>query len=996
MKRILIAVFLVFLFTFTAFAESGDLNTDGEENLLDCLIIAKQIVSENETQTADINGDGKLNMQDILILIKRVTNDPQKTMSPLGNEHTFTVKNGSWTYKNGILTGNNASTAGDCFATSDVYISAGTAFEIEATLQIVDGTGQCGGVMFGVQAPERPNQGWYCVNVDKKNKKTRLFSVNLGTVGTSSTAQRPLTEEELAKDSFTVRIACTESGLISYWLDGEFVASIAEPKFIGGYLGFNTYTSKVIFSDISVRVGECSLPEQNIYTPTSGTWSYLGGMLSGKNASLGDAFAMTDIYVPSKTAFSVEATYDMKSGSKAGGIVFGVGNPKKPSAGWYCANLTTSKSSARIFAVNTGTIGSAADTYYPLTEEQLAETPYRMRLEVSAEGKLSLYVNGTLAAEDLEPNFAGGYIGFNTYKTDGVFKDISITVDGKPVPLSTSTLSAGDLQIPLNLAATYQTVNLGDYDGEVTVSLDIPSGYTASVGTELLKNNTYVFTPANARSRVQFDLRDAYARKTSLVLEVKRDVPEELIYTDEYRPKYHITPPEEFMNDPNGLHYNALTGEYHAYYQWRTVEEFGKVVWRHAVSTDLLNWKDQGVVIEKGDGKGDIWSGSAVVDKDNTSGLFDESVAPENRIVAFYTCTGPFTQDIAYSTDGGYTFTKYEGNPVISSSAYFSQFRDPKVQWIEEKGLWLMVVAGGPMELYTSPDLINWTSHGTMKYYDGTTIESECPMLIALPLDGDENNIKYVYVGSGRFYVVGDLVWEGDSVRFVAEQRRINDPYLAAPHYATQDFFGDANGRVLAMSWMREYISMGSIDDKNWLGIQSLPYECALVTKNGQMVLESRPIAELENIRGETLYSVTDMTAKDEALPLDDVEAKYSLIDLSAKLTEGASIQLALREGEDCASTFTCTYLSPSTVSVKMNTKNSGIYPRTEKTATVQCDEDGTFSLKILLDNSVLEAFTSDGQVFADFIFPFEDANGMSLHVDGEAHIASFTVSATK
>lgn len=992
MKRLLTAILLATLFVLGISAESGDLNGDGKESLMDCVLVLRQICMENADEKADVNGDGTVDVRDVIFLLKRVLNQKQNIATPLGNEHTFTVKGGTWTYKNGVLTGDNASVSGDCFATSDVYVPAGTAFEISAKLQIADGTGQCGGITFGVQAAERPAQGWYCVNVDKRNKKTRMFGVGVGSIGTNSTAQRPLTAEELAKDTFTVRIVGTEHGLFSFWLNGGFVATIEDPDFLGGYLGFNTFTSKVVFSDISVRVGECALPKQDIYTPVSGVWSY-NGELHGANASLGDAFAMTDVYVPAGTAFTVEATYDLRSGSKAGGIVFGVGDSTKPSSGWYCANLTLGSKKARIFSVNTGTIGTGAETYIPLTAEQLAQTPYRLRLEVTAEGAMSFYVNGVLTVQDSEPNFAGGYLGFNTYKTDGIFRDIAITVDGKPVPLGTSVLTAGEKQFLINPASTYQKVDIGDYDGPVTIFLDLPEGYTVSVGKTLFEGNKYTFTPANARNRVQIDLRDAYALKTSITVEVRRDVPEELIYTDTYRPKFHITPPEEFMNDPNGLHYNALTGEYHAYYQWRTIADFGKVVWRHAVSTDLLHWKDYGNVIERGNGKGDIWSGSAVVDKDNTSGLFDESVAPENRIVAFYTCTGPFTQDMAYSSDGGYTFTKYEGNPVISSSAYFAQFRDPKVQWIEEKKLWLMVVAGGPMELYTSPDLIHWMSQGTMQYLDGTTIESECPMLLALPLDGDENNIKYVYVGSGLFYVVGDLVWEGDSVKFVAEQKRINNPYLATPHYATQDFSGDAHGRVLAMSWMRDLMSMGSIEDKNWLGMQSLPYECVLVTKNGQMVLESRPIAELESLRGETLYSATDITAKNEALPMEDVEAKFALIDLSAKLTAGASIQLSIREGEDCASTFTCTYLRPDAVTVKMNTKESGIYPRTEKTATVQCDADGTFSLKVLLDNSILEAFTSDGQVFSDFIFPFEGADGMSLYVNGEAHIASFTVS---
>ena len=420
--------------------------------------------------------------------------------------------------------------------------------------------------------------------------------------------------------------------------------------------------------------------------------------------------------------------------------------------------------------------------------------------------------------------------------------------------------------------------------------------------------------------------------------------------------------------------------------------KIGNQVWGHASSTDLLNWTDYGIAIDR-PADGDLmFSGCAVVDKDNTSGLFDDSVAPENRVVALYTATGPFRQELAYSTDGGYTFTKYENNPVIASSAYFDSFRDPKVQWIEEKGLWLMVIAGGPMELYTSHDLINWTSHGTMKYLDGTTIESECPMLLALPLDGDANNIKYVYVGSGRFYVVGDLVWEGDSVKFVAEQTKNSTLFYADAHYATQDFYNDASGRTLVMSWMRDTSSGFILEDKYWHGMQSTPYVTKLVTENGQMVLKFEPIEEIEGIKGDALCSYNDVTLTDNALNLENVNAVYGIFDLKAKLDSGASLTLGMREGEGYATTFTFKYLTDTTVEVTMNTKKSGPIARITKTATVTTDADGCFSLYALLDNTVIEAFTSDGKVFADFIFPPKRVEGVSLTVSGNVSIKSFSV----
>ncbi|MBQ3004158.1 MAG: GH32 C-terminal domain-containing protein [Clostridia bacterium] len=993
MKRLLTAILLASLLMLCAFAESGDVNADGKENMLDTIMIAKEISRETEETKMDINGDGVQDLQDMLIHLHRIVNAKPILPDAIDSgERILTIGGGSWSYTGGILTGNNT-TAGDCFAMTDIYVPGGTAFTLETTIQMPEGG--CAGIVFGVPYASRPSSGWYCVNIDFTNKKTRLFSVNIGTVGTASVAQRPLTAEELAKDTHALRLSVTEGGVISWWLDGTLVASYEEPGFAGGYIGFNTWKSKAVFRNLSVQIGESGFPKQSIYTAVSGRWGFGGGVLHGQNAAFGDAFAMTGICVPSDTAFTVEATCDLLAGSKAGGIVFGVADPQKPASGWYCANLTMASKSARIFSVKTGTIGSASDTYHALSESALATAPYRLRLEVTASGKISYYVNGELAVEVSDPNFAGGYIGFNTWKTDATYSDIVITVGEKSVPISGSALIAGEKRILLNPAASYQKVDIGEYSGEITVALEIPEGYSAAVGTTPFADGKYTFTPNAGLHRLQIDLRDKYARKTSMTVDVLRDAS---TYTDTYRPLLHITAPRYILNDPNGLHYNSLTKEYHAYYQWREQYKFGNDTWRHAVSTDLLHWEDHGVVLAPDKTQGGwIWSGSAVIDKDNTSGLFADTVAPENRLVVFYTRTNysdvPFGQEMAYSTDGGYTFTKYAGNPVIPSSAYYAAFRDPKVQWIEEKGLWLMVVAGGPAEIYTSPDLIHWTSHGLMTYSDGTRIESECPMLLRLPLDGDENNVKYVYVGSGRFYVVGDLVWEGNSVRFVPEQEKVTGLFDSGVHYATQDFYNDAKGRTLVMSWMQDYTYQPG---KYWMGFQSLPYETTLVTDGDRMVLHFAPIDELDAVKRETLYSASDITLNDSALDMENVHTVCSVLDLRAKLSAGASLTLDVRVGDGCKTALAVTHLSENTVSVTMDASVSGVPARTVRTATVTTDADGYFALKMLIDNSILEAFTSDGHVFADFIFPYEGADGMSLQVNGEAHIASFTVSAAE
>ncbi len=992
MKKIIALLVFALALTLVASAESGDLNDDGRETLNDVLCVLKEASSEAPSQYADINGDGRVGVYDSLLLIKRILNRPAKIeATDVSDKLSFTAAGASWSYIDGKLVIN--STGGsDGFAISNVYVPSGTAFEAEATMQITDGN--CGGITFGVATPINPSIAWYCVNVDRNAKNTRLFSVGTGTVGTSSAARRPLTAEELAKDTFTIRIEVSERGKISYYLDGAFVASYNEPDFAGGFIGFNAFKSRVVFRNIKMRIGENSFNENNVIDVVSGNWSFSGGQLTATNSARSDSFAMTDIYVPAKTAFKIDATLKGTAGNKTGGIVFGVNNRENPASGWYCLNVAVSEKRARLFGVNVGAIDSSFNSF-ALSAEKLSQGEYDVSVEVSADGTINCYLDGEHIITGTKTDFAGGYIGFNTFRSDAIFSDIAITVDGVKQPLGDMVLLYGEKSISIDVSHPYHKVDIGDYSGKVKVMADLPGGYTASVGTSAFVEGEYSFTPEYGKNIVKIDVRDSFARKSTVTLELWRDIPNEHIYSDTYRPKYHVTPPINYMNDPNGLFYNEITGEYHAYYQWNpTVMKIGNQVWGHAVSKDLLNWTDHGIAIDRPADGDCIYSGCAVVDKDNTSGLFDESVAPENRVVALYTATGPFRQELAYSTDGGYTFTKYENNPVIASSAYFSTFRDPKVQWIEEKGLWLMVIAGGPMELYTSPDLINWTSQGTMKYSDGTTIESECPMLLALPLDGDESNVKYVYVGSGRFYIVGDLVWDGDKVTFVAEQQKNNTLFYSDAHYATQDFYNDAEGRTLIMSWMRDNKSGFILDNKYWHGMQSTPYVTSLVTENGQMVLKLEPIKEIEGIKGEALCDFTDVELVSSSLDLEDVNAVYGIFDLCARLEKGATLTLGMREGDGYATTFTFRYLTPNTVEVTMDTKNSGPIARIAKTATVTCDEYGYFSLYALLDNSVIEAFTSDGKVFADFIFP--TADGVSLTSKGSVLLKTFSVYETK
>ncbi|WP_327586180.1 GH32 C-terminal domain-containing protein [Nonomuraea sp. NBC_00507] len=264
-------------------------------------------------------------------------------------------------------------------------------------------------------------------------------------------------------------------------------------------------------------------------------------------------------------------------------------------------------------------------------------------------------------------------------------------------------------------------------------------------------------------------------------------------YTETYRPQFHFTPEKNWMNDPNGLVY--YKGEYHLFYQHNpNGNSWGDISWGHAVSTDLVHWKELPLALSHDDEEM-VFSGSAVVDWNNTTGFGTEKNPP---MVAIYTSAykngGKQAQSLAYSTDRGRTWTKYQGNPVIDIGS--TNFRDPKVQWYAPTKSWLMTVslsAEHKVRFYSSKNLKDWELLSEFGPAGATGGVWECPDLFPLAVDGDKNNIKWVLVvninpggiagGSGAQYFIGDF----DGKKFTAEDKGTYTPPTGT---VTQDFEG--------------------------------------------------------------------------------------------------------------------------------------------------------------------------------------------------------------
>lgn len=319
--------------------------------------------------------------------------------------------------------------------------------------------------------------------------------------------------------------------------------------------------------------------------------------------------------------------------------------------------------------------------------------------------------------------------------------------------------------------------------------------------------------------------------------------------TEDYRPAFHLTPEQEWMNDPQRPFF--LDGRWHLYYLYNADHPEGNgTSWFHVTSTDLVHWQDEGVAIEKyTNGLGDIQTGSTVVDVDNTAGF------GRGAVIALVTQQddGIQRQTLFYSTDGGYEFKPYAGNPVMDNPGS-THWRDPKVVWDEEHSQWLMVLAeGDKIGFYTSPDLKTWTYRSDFRRDDLGMLE--CPDLFQMSVDGDPSNTTWVLTTSAdgaRYGRSANLAywtgtWDGTTFSTARAEPSWLDSgsdFYAAVTWDDPRLDHDARlaGRY-AIGWMNNWAYAGDLPTTGWSGgMQSAPRQLTLTSAEGIPTLRSRPI----------------------------------------------------------------------------------------------------------------------------------------------------------
>jgi fructan beta-fructosidase len=451
------------------------------------------------------------------------------------------------------------------------------------------------------------------------------------------------------------------------------------------------------------------------------------------------------------------------------------------------------------------------------------------------------------------------------------------------------------------------------------------------------------------------------------------------------------------MNDPNGLVYHD--GTYHLFYQYNPQgADWGHLSWGHATSEDLVHWTPQPVAIPEEDGEM-IFSGSVVVDPDNASGFGTDEEPP---MVAVYTShytrrDGSFdqAQSLAYSVDGGRTWTKYEGNPVLNHPA--PDFRDPNVFWYEPEKTWVMAVVLAKrhtVQFYASTDLVHWTHLSDFGPAGETGGVWECPALVRVPVEGAPDETHWVLKVdlnpgsvSGAQYFVGSF----DGTVFVPDDSPPDDSPRWVDHgpdfYAAIPWNGvpETAASPLWIAWMSNWIYGDALPTSPWRGAHTLPRSVALRSVEGTPHLVQRPVEALRQLR-EDHVRVGSRTLHDETIGLAEAGVSGTTLELVAVFAVGdaQTVGLHVRAGD-----------GERTV-IGYDAAGAAFVDRTAASAVEVHDDfpvrseaplsptDGRVTLRVFVDRSSVEVFANGGlRTLTHAIFPAPASDGVSVFAEG-------------
>ena len=437
---------------------------------------------------------------------------------------------------------------------------------------------------------------------------------------------------------------------------------------------------------------------------------------------------------------------------------------------------------------------------------------------------------------------------------------------------------------------------------------------------------------------------------------------------EQYRPIYHHTPAYGWMNDPNGMFYKD--GVWNLYFQHNPYgSQWENMTWGHSTSTDLVHWKYEGDAVEP-DALGTVFSGSAVVDMENTSGF------GKGAVIALYTSAGESqTQSLVYSTDNGKTFHKFEGNPIITSNV--PDFRDPHVFWNEDIKKWNMIMAVGQhMEIYSSDNLKDWKYESSFgEKYGNHGGVWECPDLMKMKVRGTGKE-KWMLIcninpggpsgGSATQYFIGDF----DGHKFTCDSKPEVTKWMdyGKDHYATVSFDNAPNGRRVAIAWMSNWQYANQVPTQQYRSGNSIPRDLGLFEYKGETYCSVVPSPEMTAARSKKAGK--KLTASCEMV---------------VNLKGNATITLSNDKGEKVVMNYDAkaeTFSMDRTKSGKMDFSS-------DFAATTKAPTYGKISqLRIFIDKSSIEVLDAEGKMaMTNLVFPTKPYNKVTIQGKGKYQV---------
>ena len=684
----------------------------------------------------------------------------------------------------------------------------------------------------------------------------------------------------------------------------------------------------------------------------------------------------------------------------------------------YVASLSALTDRAELYKVENG-------QQIPLGREVAVEEQSTYHMQVTMiDSHIAFFVDDTLIcstgdyimAQDLGQNdvLMSGLYGLCASDGAMTFENTALTIyDAGSAPVLTSLslqAQSGEVEQAENMLSNgwyvYQQYVSSDCDA-VTIQTETAGGAEALIlsATGETVTGPAALNPGQNQFQI-FTSKDGQYQLAYRLNILRRG--EEEYYSEQYRDVYHFSVKEGWGNDPNGLF--KLGDTWHLFYQFYPGgTDWGAMHWGHATSTDLIHWEDKGIAFYPNE-YGTMFSGCAVVDTDNVSGLFGES----GGIILYITANGNGQRVIAAYSEDGETWNYYRGknadgtlngddvlidwreDPVQSDA-----FRDPKV--FKYQDTWFMVIAGGMLRIYSTTDLIHWnlesTYNGTPGEYEnaaGLRVETECPDLVRLPIEG-EDGWKWVLSYGGRRYQVGDFTNANGKWEFVADPAYAepvamnfgNDSYAGMTYYLGDSFNGDTQDRVIVWNWMNSWDYCNRVDDLSgntrFNGTYNLNLEMSLVRdKDGKLILKQKPVQEYaeqvfpeENVALDTTLTVSGTQAL-------DFQGDAYLLELVIAPEAGTTTAGALvRASED---KYVSVEYDFTTDTLTLDRSKLGGFSSSIRFSQAVTEQraDGSVAIHVYVDKASVEVFSGDYTAAgAALVYPAAENTGVAVFSEG-------------